>query len=88
MTNKEKIMQYRDDDAEPLIFFDCPDYDSAIIGVSERNKVVYSFEKMVQHLMDKEGWTYDEAIEFIEYNTLCFSERDDYPIIVYDVPEV
>ena len=55
---------------EEAIIFENPDYDEAIIGVSHNDRVIYSFEKMVQHLMDKDKMTEEEAIEFIEYNTI------------------
>ena len=55
---------------EELIVFENPDYDSAIIGVSHDDRVVYSFEKMVECLMNEDKMTEEEAIEFIEYNTI------------------
>jgi len=55
---------------EEAIIFENPDYDDAIIGVSHDDRVIYSFEKMVQHLVDKDGMSDEEAIEFIEYNTI------------------
>lgn len=56
---------------EESIVFENPDYDSAIIGYDANdNRVIYDFERMAEHLMDVDGMTYEEAIEFIEYNTL------------------
>lgn len=56
---------------EESIVFENPDYDSAIIGYDANdNRVVYDFEKMAEHLMDNDGMTYEEAVEFIEYNTI------------------
>ena len=37
---------------------------------------------MIECLVNLEGWSYDEALEFIDYNTICFSERENYPIII------
>ena len=65
---------------EDLVVFENPDYDSAIIGVSHDNRVVYSFEKMVECLMEEDGMTDEEAIEFIEYNSIPYSP--DGPIIL------
>lgn len=45
-------------------------YDSALIGVTTNNEAVYSFEAMVEWLMDEEGLSQDDAIEWIEYNTI------------------
>lgn len=56
---------------EESVVFENPDYDSAIIGYdANNNRVIYDFEKMAIHLMDNDGMTYEEAVEFIEYNTL------------------
>ena len=45
-------------------------YDDALIGVSHDNRAIYDFMKMVDWLIDKEGWDAIEAIEWIEYNTI------------------
>lgn len=55
---------------ENAIIFENPDYDEAIIGVSHDDRVVYSFEKMIKCLVDNDKMTEEEAIDFIEYNTI------------------
>lgn len=55
---------------EDLTVFENPDYDSAIIGVSHDNRVIYDYEKMVEFLMEKDGMTYEDAAEFIDFNTI------------------
>lgn len=55
---------------EESIVFEQPDYDSAILGVTEDGRVVYDYYKMIQDLMDQDGMTRDEAVEFLEYNTI------------------
>ena len=55
---------------ESSIVFENPDYDSAIVGTDTEGRVIYDFDKMVEHLMDVDGMERDEAIEFIEYNTI------------------
>ena len=56
---------------EDSIVFENPDFDSAIIGYDAVNhRVIYDFEKMVEHLINKDGMEYEEALEFVEYNTL------------------
>lgn len=49
--------------------FSEPFFDAAIIGTTSDDRVVYSFEKMVECLV-KEGMEYEDAVEHIEYNTL------------------
>lgn len=55
---------------ENFLVFDCPDYDDAIIGVTTDNQVVYDYNLMVEQLMRDENWTEEEAVEWIEYNTI------------------
>jgi hypothetical protein len=60
-------------------------YDDALIGVSHDGRAVYDYNLMIDWLMDKEGWSDNEAIEWIEYNTIralpYFGEGA--PIIMY-----
>ena len=60
-------------------------YDDALIGVSHDDRAIYDYEKMVEWLMTKEGWTDNEAIEWIEYNTIRALPYfgDGAPIIMY-----
>ena len=55
---------------EGAVIFDAPDYDDAIIGVTDEGRVVYDYDAMVRNLMQQDGMTEDEAIEFIEYNPM------------------
>ena len=55
---------------EEAVIFDGPDYDEAIVGVTDEGLVVYDFDKMVEILVDRDGMEEMEAIEWIEYNTI------------------
>jgi hypothetical protein len=50
--------------------FDLPDFDDAIVGYTTDGRLVYSYEAMVEVLMDRDGMSVDDACEFLEYNTL------------------
>lgn len=53
------------------VVFENPDYDSAIIGYDANDgRIVYDFERMIEHLMNVDGMSYEDAFEFIEYNTI------------------
>lgn len=67
MENRQRLA---DAGYEESIVFENPDYDSAIIGVTDEGNVVYDFNKMVDHLMEHDGMERDEAVEFIEYNAV------------------
>lgn len=71
-------------------------YDSALIGISEDGRAIYDFEKMVEWLMEEEGWSDIDAIEWIEYNTIralpyagekapIVAYEEDYPMLMYSV---
>ena len=60
-------------------------YDDALIGVSEDGRAIYDYEKMIEWLMKEEGWTCEEAVDWIEYNTIRALPYmgEDAPIIMY-----
>ena len=55
---------------EEAIVFDNPSFDNAIIAVDQDGRAVYDYDLMVEELMRDEEWTMEDAIEWIEYNTL------------------
>lgn len=67
MSAVDKLLDYGYEDVS---VFAGDDYDDAIIGVTSDNRAIYEFEKMVDCLMNKYGWSDIDAIEWIEYNTI------------------
>ncbi len=61
-------------------------FDDAIIGYSQRindpTLAVYSWELMVKILMERDGMSDEEAMEYIEYNCLGAWVGERTPIIV------
>lgn len=55
---------------EDAVVLENPDYAEAFIGVSDEDRAVYDHRLMVKFLMDKEGMTEDQALDFIDYNTI------------------
>ena len=86
MKNKDSLM---DQGFENFIIFENPDYDSAIIGITENNQVVYDYEKMIKHLMQEDDMDYEEAVDFISYNTIRSLPYagEGAPIIMYSIGE-
>ena len=82
ITIEEKLLDNGYEDVKFLTNFS---YDTALIGVTEDNRAVYDFDKMVEWLIETEGFTDIEAIEWIEYNTVRALPYmgEDHPIIVY-----
>ena len=62
-------------------------YDSAIVGATKEGSVLYDYDLMIQWLQEAEDFSYDDAVEWIEYNTLraipYFQSKGIVPTIVY-----
>lgn len=82
MNVKERILNAG---YENIIIFDNYSYDDALIGISDDNRAIYDYNKMIEWLIEKEGFTEIEAIEWIEYNTIRSLPYmgSDAPIIMY-----
>lgn len=84
MTAEERLMEAGYED---VVIFSDFSYDDALIGVTEDNRAVYDFNKMVDWLMKEEDWSEEEAIEWIEYNTIRALDYmgDEAPVVIYPV---
>lgn len=81
-TNRELLVELG---LENSVVFENPDYDSAIVGWDVNSeRIVYDYNMMIEHLMEKDGMDYEEAQEFIDYNTVraCPYMGDKAPIIL------
>lgn len=86
MTAEEKLL---DNGYEGVKCFSNFSYDDALIGVTTDDRAVYSYSKMLDWLIEKEGFTYEEAEDWIDYNTIRALPYGgaDGPIIMYDLIE-
>ena len=55
---------------EETMFFENPSFVKAITGITDSGQLIYDYNLMIEAAMEEEGWTDEEAIEWIEYNTL------------------
>ena len=80
-------LELRADLPEDALVFDNFSYDGAIVGYTTDGKVVYDFDKMTEELMRDEGWSYEDAIEWIEFNTIRSLQYagEKAPIIMYSM---
>lgn len=85
MTAKEKLWELGYED---VVVFENPSFDSALIGVSEDNRAVYDYQKMVVWLAVDYHISMEEAIDFIEYNTIRSLPYvgKSAPIVVHRIP--
>lgn len=88
MSNKNRREILNEIGLEDSIVFENPSYDSAIIGYDAVSyRIIYDFDLMVEHLMNEDKMERDEAIEFIEYNTIRATPYagEMAPIILYNL---
>ena len=76
-----------DNGYEDVVIFENESYDSALIGVTEDNRAVYSYKKMVQWCMEKNNCSEEDAMEWIDYNTIRSLPYagEKSPIVVFDL---
>lgn len=84
MNAKERLLDAGYEDVKYLVNFS---YDDALIGVSHDGRAIYNFDLMIDWLMEKEGWSDIEAIEWLEFNTIRALPYmgKDAPIIMYSL---
>ena len=73
--------------SEDTIVFDNYAYDNSIIGITTEDNAIYDFDLMVEELIKDEGFSYEDAVAWIEYNTirsLPYSQ-EPRPIIMYRI---
>lgn len=70
MTLEELKIELENSGYENSIVLENPSYIDAVIGVSQDGQVIYDFNKMVEYLVNEDKMEEEEAIEFIEYNTI------------------
>ena len=74
-------------DEECQVFCD-PSYDAAIVGASQNGCVVYDYNKMVKCLMDDDSMSEEDAMEFIDYNTIrTIPYMTTPPVILYPLEQ-
>ena len=86
MTNKELLTF---NGYEDIKVFDNPSFEGALIGVSSDNRAVYSYDKMVESAAQQEGWTEEDAVEWIDCNVIrSLAYIENSPIVLYSLMEV
>ena len=80
-------LEIRSELPEEAIIFDNMSYDNSIVGVTTDGRVVYDYDKMIEELMQDEEWSYEDAVEWIEYNTIRSLPYGSpgAPIIMYSI---
>lgn len=55
---------------EECVVLDSPSFDNSIVGITYgEQRLIYSLQRMIQEFMEENECSFEEAQEFIEYNT-------------------
>ena len=64
----------------------CDGFDEAIIGMAERINlgpvVAYDVDKMLEIMVKRDGMTYEEAMEYFDYNILGAWMGENTPVYI------
>lgn len=65
------------------IAFENPSYETAIVGYDiYTNRIIYDYGRMIDYLVENEQMNEDEAVEFIDYNTIRSLDYIENPPII------
>ena len=73
MTNeelKELLREIALDGADDMIILEGDEFADGAVGISYGNHVVYDYQKLIESLSKHNNWTEEEAMEWLDYNTL------------------
>lgn len=72
------------DEVEGVGLFD--DLEPAFVGFTNNNRVVYSYDKIVELLMKRDGMTQEDAMEYIDFNIIrAIPYMSKPPLILYPI---
>lgn len=74
---------------EESIVLEDPSFDAAIIGYDDNtSRIIYDYDKMVKCLMDEDGLSFEDAEEFIDFNTIrAIPYMPNGPIIMHGIED-
>lgn len=69
---------------DEMIVFDNPSYETAIVGYDiHTNRIIYDYQLMIDYLIENEQMSEEEAVEFIDFNTIrSLDYIENAPIIL------
>lgn len=86
MSINESISEFLEHRTDGAIVYN--GFEDAFVGCVQRcsspGVAVYSYEKMIDVLVRRDGLSYDEAAEFIDFNVLGGWVGDQTPYVLFD----
>lgn len=81
---RQEIEEWAEEVEETFLFAD--GFDEAILGVGEQysrtTAVVYDYNKCVQILVDRDKMSYEDAVEYMEFNVVTSYVGEKTPIFL------
>ena len=71
-----------DNGYEDLSVFENPSYDGCIVGISTDNQVIYSLSQMVEWFCKENNCSFNESLEYIDYNTIRSIPYMENPLVI------
>lgn len=90
LTTEQLMKALEDLGLEDKIILRNYDFETAVIGTDVlTGRVIYDYGKMVEYLVEKEGWEHIDAMDWIDYNTLRALPYmgENAPIIMDNISE-
>ncbi len=83
---RKVLNKYGEEQEITFKLFENPSFDESIIGISNDNRIIYDYNKMVEEFAFDNSCDYEEAEEFIQYNTMRALPYfgADAPIVITD----
>jgi len=83
---RAELAEYNPD----AIMFEAPDYASALVGWTHDYRAVYDMDLCIEHLVEHDGMTHEEAEECFSYNTLRaldYMDAEHRPVLLHRARE-
>jgi len=58
-------------------------FDDCVIGMTHDGCIAYDAYKMIQQLMDKNGMTHEDAVDYFDFNIAGAYLGDSTPVYIY-----
>lgn len=84
---KQKLIDAGYSDA---LVFENPSFSDSFVGVTHDGRAVYNYDQMIVDLMYEEGCSEEEAIDWIEYNTIRSIGYwgPKAPVVIHSIEEI
>ena len=80
------VKNYEHTKENEVLFFEPPELDEALIGIALRiglSVPAYDYDKLIDVFQRINNWSYEDAIEWLEVNTMGSYVGPDTPVIVW-----